>query len=152
MGQENQIEQMAAVESTVTVKGHVIKVHEVTMKNLRAFAKACGPFLSSFDESGELAMRGDKKPADFALFNVLAENGDAFMDAAVLVTNADRTFYERLRPDEFFEVAAKVVEVNGDFFVRALAPALIRFAQGFNQIGSILSSDSLAQDTTLTES
>lgn len=145
--QEKQLEQMAATEATVTVRGHVIKVHEVTMKNLRAFAKACGPFLSSFDESGELAIRGDKKPDDFALFKVLAENGDAFLDAAALVTNADRTFYERLRPDEFFEVAAKIVEVNGDFFVRALAPALIRFAQGFSQIGSILSSVSSAQDT-----
>jgi len=48
-------------------------------------------------------------------------------------------FYEKLRPDEFFAVAAKVVEVNGDFFVRALAPALIRFAKGVSTIGTILS-------------
>jgi hypothetical protein len=141
MHQEKQLEQIAGVERSVTLRGHEIRVREVRMKELRAFAQACSPFLKAFDESGELAQRKEGEPVDdFALFRVLADHSEAFMKAAALVSNANVEFFEKLRPDEFFEVAALVVEVNGDFFVRALAPALIRFAQGVSRIGSTLSS------------
>lgn len=144
---DEQLEKIAGREARLTIRGYEIIVKEITMKGLKGFAAACAPFLSSFDEAGELASRGDKTPQDFALFNVLAKNGDAFMAAASIVTNAPVAFYEQLRPDEFFEVAAKIVEVNGDFFVRALAPALIRFARGVSLIGSMLSADSFPQAT-----
>ena len=139
MHQEKQLEQIAATERVITVRGHEVRVREVKMKELRAFAQACSPFLKAFDESGELAQRKEGEPVDdFALFRVLADHSEAFMQAAALVTNANVEFFEKLRPDEFFEVAALVVEVNGDFFVRALAPALIRFAKGVSLIGLTL--------------
>lgn len=139
MSDENQLEQMADVERVVTVRGHEVKVREVRMKDLKAFAHACSPFLKAFDEAGELAVRDGQPPDDFALFRVLADHSEAFMRAAALVTNANVEFFEKLRPDEFFEVAAVVVEVNGSFFVRALAPALIKFTRGVSLIGLTLS-------------
>lgn len=123
----------------VEVRGHKIIVSEVTMKNLKQFTEACAPFLSAFDEAGELAAKPDGDPEGFALFRVLTKHGDDFMRATALVTNADVAFYEKLKPDEFFKVAAKVVEVNGDFFVLRLAPMLIKFARGVSLIGSMLS-------------
>jgi hypothetical protein len=144
---DKQLEQIAGREVRLTVRGHEIVVREVTMKHLKGFAAACSPFLAAFDEAGELAARDDKSHDDFALFKVLAENGEAFMKAAAMVSNAPVGFYEQLRPDEFFEVAAKVVEVNGDFFVRALAPTLIRFAKGVSLIGSMLSDGLSPQGT-----
>lgn len=143
----NQPNDVLGGQASVAINDTVITVKEVTMKDLKAFTAACSPFLSAFDEAGELATRDGKAPDDFALFRVLAENGPAFMQAAALVTNAPVEYYERLRPDQFFEVASKVVEVNGDFFVRALAPVLIRFARGVSQIGSIMSAASSVQDT-----
>lgn len=144
---DKQLEQIAGREVRLTVRGHEIVVREVTMKHLKGFAAACSPFLAAFDEAGELAERKDRAQDDFALFKVLAENGEAFMKAAAMVSNAPVEFYEQLRPDEFFEVAAKVVEVNGDFFVRALAPTLIRFAKGVSLIGSMLSDGLSPQGT-----
>ena len=144
----DQVAQIENVEHVVPVRGQEIKIREVTMKDLKAFASACAPFMSAFDEAGDLAVRDGKKPSDFQLFNVLAEHSPAFMEAAALVSNADVTFFERLRPDEFFEIAAKVVEVNGGFFIKALAPALLKFAQVVSQIGSMLSSHLLLQATT----
>ena len=138
MHHENQLEQIAGTERAITVRGHEVRIREVKMKELRAFTAACSPFLKAFDESGELAMRDGKRPDDFALFRVLADHSEAFMQAAALVSNANVEFFEKLRPDEFFEIAALVVEVNGDFFVRALAPTLIRFAKGVSLIGSTL--------------
>ena len=43
------------------------------------------------------------------------------------------------RTDQFFEVAAAVVKVNGDFFVRSLAPALLRMGRALGTIGSTTS-------------
>lgn len=119
-----------------------VSVGEVTMKNFRPFAAACAPFFKEFDEAGRLAERIDKEtgdkvpPEEFALFHVLADHSDAFMLAAALVCNKPVTFFQALTPDQFFEVASKIVQVNGDFFVRSLAPALIRMGAALGTIGS----------------
>lgn len=131
--------------ATGTTEKVEVGVTEVTMKNLRAFSAACAPFFKEFDEAGRLAERldtttGEKTPPeDFALFHVLADYSEAFMRAAALVTNKPVSFYESLAPDQFFEVAAKIVEVNGDFFVRNLAPALVRVGKALGTIGSTTS-------------
>ncbi len=123
----------------------VVEVSEVTMMNFRAFATACAPFFREFDDAGRLAMRvdkttGDKQPPeDFALFHVLADHADAFIAAATLVTNKPASFYQRLSPDQFFDVAAAIIQVNGAFFVRSLAPALVRMARALGTIGSTTS-------------
>ena len=122
-----------------------VEVGEVTMKNFKAFSAACAPFFHEFDEAGRLSVRidpetGDKKlPEDFALFHVLADHSDAFMLAAALVSNKPMSFFQALTPDQFFEVAAAVVKVNGDFFVRSLAPALLRMGRALGTIGSTTS-------------
>ena len=121
-----------------------VEVGEVTMKNFKAFSTACAPFFHEFDEAGRLAERldqaGDKKPPEeFALFHVLADHSDAFMLAASLVSNKPVSFFQALTPDQFFEVAAAVVKVNGDFFVRSLAPALLRMGRALGTIGSTTS-------------
>lgn len=118
-----------------------VEVREVTMKSLRAFSSACAPFFAEFDEAGRLGERlnketGDReKPDEFALFKVLADYSDEFMLAASLVSNKSAAFYGTLAPDQFFNVASAVVKVNGDFFVRSLAPALIKTAQALGTIG-----------------
>ena len=123
----------------------IVEVSEVTMMNFRAFATACAPFFQEFDDAGRLAMRvdkttGDKQPPeDFALFHVLADHADAFIAAATLVTNKPASFYQRLSPDQFFDVAAAVIKVNGDFFVRSLAPSLLKMARLLGTIGSTTS-------------
>lgn len=123
----------------------VVEVAEVTMMNFKAFAAACSPFFREFDEAGRLATRVDTNtgdtipPEDFALFHVLADYSDAFMTAAALVSNKPVSFYQRLSPDQFFEVAAAVIKVNGDFFVRSLAPSLLRMARVLGTIGTTTS-------------
>ena len=122
-----------------------VEVREVTMKSLRAFSSACAPFFAEFDEAGRLGERlnketGDREQPDaFALFKVLADYSDEFMLAASLVSNKSVGFYSALHPDQFFNVASAVVKVNGDFFVRNLAPALLKTAKALGTIGSTTS-------------
>lgn len=131
--------------TTGSMDTHKVEVHEVTMAGFKSFTMACAPFFKEFDEAGRLATRidqesGDKiPPEEFALFHVLADHSEAFMNAAVIVTNKPVTFYQTLAPDQFFEVAAAIVQVNGDFFVRNLAPALLRVAKALGSIGTTIS-------------
>lgn len=131
--------------TTGAVEAVEVSVTEVTMKNLRAFSAACAPFFKEFDEAGRLAERVDKEtgdkipPEEFALFHVLADYSEAFMRAAAMVTNKPVSFFETLAPDQFFEVAAKIVQVNGDFFVRNLAPVLVKVGKALGTIGSTTS-------------
>lgn len=123
----------------------VVRVGEVTMKNFKAFAAACAPFFGEFGEAGRLGRRldtetGDRQePQEFALFHVLADHSDAFMAAAAMVTNKPATFYQELAPDQFFDVASAVVKVNGDFFIRSLAPVLLKMGRVLGTIGSTTS-------------
>ncbi len=125
---------------------HKVAVSEVTMKNFCAFSSACAPFFGEFGEAGRLGTRvdqetGDKTPPEeFALFHVLADHSDAFMHAAALVSDKPVSFYQSITPDQFFEVAAAVVKVNGDFFVRSLAPVLMKVGRALGTIGLTTSS------------
>ena len=148
----NEINQIANKGVVLNVRGHQVEVHEITMKNFTAFSQACRPFMHYFDEAGDLALREGKKPSEFALFNALADHSEGFKTAITLVSNVEESFLEDLRPDEFFEIASKVVEVNGSFFIKALAPVLLKFAQVVNQLGSMLSNNLSAQDTTESKS
>lgn len=154
---DKSLDQLAPEEDdrTVTVGDMKIVVTEVTMKHLQGFTRACGPFLSAFEDKGELANKvvdGQEVPPDeFALLKLISDHADAMMDAAALVTNAPKLVYERMRPDDFFRVAAKVLEVNGAFFVRRLAPQLIRFALAMSQIGMTMYNTSSQQATPTQE-
>jgi len=150
---DKSLEQLAPEEDarTVTVGATKIVVQEVTMKHLQGFTRACAPFLSAFEDKGPMANRivdgAELPPDEFALLKLISDHSDAMMVAAALVTNAPKEFYERMLPDDFFRVAAKVLEVNGAFFVRRLAPQLIRFALAMSQIGMTLHNASSLQAT-----
>ena len=140
-------------ERSVTIGTTKVVVREVVMKDLRAFTAACAPFLKEFDDAGILAERRNKETGElegmeeFALFQCISEHSEAFVLAASLVSNAPVAFLERLRPDQFFQVAALVVEVNGNFFVHRLAPQLIKFARAMGLVGLTLSSTSSTPGT-----
>lgn len=153
MSDEDDLAKLTQEERFVTVGATKVVVREVVMKDLRAFTAACSPFLKEFDESGILAERRNKETGElegmeeFALFKCISEHSEAFMLATSLVSNAPVAFLERLRPDQFFQVAALVVEVNGNFFVHRLAPQLIKFARAMGLVGLTLSNTLSETDT-----
>ncbi len=166
-----------SVDVALKVRGVAVTVSEVTMSSMAPFIRACSPFLASFDQiaeiketTGELAAAGGsakRVPDRFGFFKTISEHSPAFLDAAALVCDipdappvpvppgaamtapqlAARAFLARLRPDEFFHIALAVVEVNGDFFILRLAPALQAFFRTVGRIGSGRTSDLSLPDT-----
>ncbi|MFN3297759.1 DUF6631 family protein [Caldimonas sp.] len=61
--------------------------------------------------------------------DLLARHGEAMLDLLALTTRRDRAWVNDLALDEAVTLAAAVFEVNADFFVGQLAPAIQGAAQ-----------------------
>ena len=136
------IDQMQNPATEIEIRGHKIEIYELTMAGLPAFSRAVESFMDAFDEVADLpAARADEAMRrNTALFRLLGKHTHEMIAAAEAVTNANAEFYLKLSTDEFFEVASVIVERNAAFFVRRLAPSLIKFAAHISLTGSMLSS------------
>lgn len=133
----HEIDRLNNAPFVVEVAGHAVAVYEVTMGNLPKFAAACAPFFDGFERLAADEAAGERAHKIFAL---IAGHAEAFVTAAVLVTDQDRAFFEALRPDEFAKVAEAVLTHNLNFFVQRLAPSLVKLAQNMGALGLMLSS------------
>jgi len=140
------IDDMKNAPVTIEVQGHVIEIRELTMASLPAFSRIIEPFMAAFDEVSE--QKGDALNRNTKLFNLLMQHGELFCVAAEAVTNANADFYRKLPPDDFFKVAALIVERNAAFFIQRLAPSLLQFAANLSMIGTMLSVSLQPQDST----
>lgn len=130
---KDDLEKVLGKVETVEVRGITISVREVDMLGLKDFARSCSPFLGAFNDPERLGVKVvDGKPTTpegFRFFTLVAEHSPAFIDTAVLVTDAPRNWLEKLPADDFIIIADKIVEVNARFFSQRLAPALVRLGQ-----------------------
>ena len=62
-------------------------------------------------------------------FDLLARHGEAMLDLLALTTRRDRSWVNDLSLDEAVTLAAAVFEVNADFFVGQVVPAIQGAAQ-----------------------
>lgn len=136
------IDQMQNPATEIEIRGHKIEIYEITMAALPAFSRAVESFMDAFDEVADLpAARADEAMRrNTALFRLIGKHTEDMIAAAEVVTNTNGEFYRKLSPDEFFDVASVIVERNAAFFVRRLAPSLIKFAAHISLTGSMLSS------------
>lgn len=100
----------------VMVKGKEVEISPMKMRSLVAFAKAIKPIRA------ELAAISDELTFQ-NLADLLATGTDLF-DAVEAACGVQRAELEELDLAEFIELAATVLSVNADFFVKRVAPAL----------------------------
>lgn len=96
----------------------MIEAHDiqpVKVRDLPAFLAAVEPI------ARELAA-GD-------LLAALARHADAVITATAIGAGVERAWLEEQTPDVLVELAARVLEVNADFFVRQVLPTVERAAQ-----------------------
>lgn len=101
--------------TVVTVQGRDVEVKCVLMGKLKEFALACAPFIEAFNS-----------PEKLEPFKLLCEYPDEMMRAIACTSNVDVEFLKKLPPDDCLALATAVISMNTDFFMRRLAPALIR--------------------------
>lgn len=109
------IYQPRAIE--VEVGGRTVSVKPLTVGQLPVFARAIRPLAPAL-QGGE---------ADW--LELIAEHGESVIASVSIATAMTREDLGGLPPDEFVRLAAAVMEVNMDFFVRRLTPAVSAAAE-----------------------
>lgn len=104
----------------VTVAGTTVELTPIRLGELPRLLAVVRPI--SADLSTDLS-------ADPDWFDLLARHGEAVLDLLALTTRRDRTWVNDLSLDEAVTLAAAVFEVNADFFVGQVVPAIQGAAQ-----------------------
>ena len=98
-----------------TVDEILAAIRPVKVRNLPAFLRACEPIASAL-------MAGDLQSA-------LLHHADDLITATALGADVDRAWMEEQDAGTLVELAAQVLEVNLDFFVRVLLPKVTAAAE-----------------------
>lgn len=107
---------------TVTAGGREVAVAPIKVRELPAFAAAVDPLLQEIAAGAGVAA-------------LMMSNPEAFIKAVAIGARLERAFVDDLELDELLNLAAAVLEVNVDFFVRRLAPA---FNLAVGRIGALV--------------
>ncbi|MEW5708779.1 MAG: DUF6631 family protein [Pseudomonadota bacterium] len=107
-----ELEVLTPASIDVEAGGERIAIAPLKVGQLAAFLRAAEPLLQ------------DLASEEIDWLGLLARHGERLVEACAVACGKPRAWIEALAPDEFLRLAAAVAEVNGDFFVRRLLPAL----------------------------
>lgn len=113
-------------EQTVEVGGRTFTVRPLTIGQLPAFTRALKPVMPALGPL--LGGAEGRNPVELlpALTELIAEHGDALIEAVALALRVPRKDVEELDPMAFLALILPVIKVNADFFARRLQPVLIQ--------------------------
>ena len=101
---------------TVMFQGHPLEIRPLTVGQLPAMMRAL--------RDVEMPTSLDAHRLASQLPGLIADNGEAIIQAAVIASGEARAVVESAALDEFVELVAAVIEINSDFFVRTLLPTM----------------------------
>jgi hypothetical protein len=99
-----------------------LAIQPVSVGDLPAFFKAIEPVVKELAEGDILA--------------ALMRHADAVIEATAIGAGVERAWLEAQTPEVLVDLAARVLEVNADFFVRRVMPRLAEAAEKIAAIGS----------------
>jgi hypothetical protein len=104
------------VPRVVTVAGTALELTPIRLGELPRLLAAVRPI------AADLSVEPD-------WLDLLARHGEAVLELLAITTRRERAWIEGLALDEAVTLATAVFEVNADFFVRRVAPAIQGAAQ-----------------------
>ena len=96
----------------ISLAGEIVAIKPLKIGQMPAFLRAITPVMQQF---------GGNSIDWLALFG---EHGDDLLTAVSIAIGKPRAWVDALDADEAILVAAKVIEVNADFFTRTVMPRL----------------------------
>ena len=94
----------------IEIAGKAVKISPLKIRQIPGFSRAIGPVST-------MLFGGD-------MMGAIAMHGEGLIKAVAIAIEQTEDWIGDLPPDEFLHLATAVVEVNGDFFVRRVRPAL----------------------------
>lgn len=98
-------------------------VSPITVGRLAAFSRAVAPFIRQLSDPAKPFANARE-----AVLLLLAEHGDAVLDAVAIGVGIKREQVESLLPDDALALAGAVLEANLDFFLNQVVPRLASVA------------------------
>lgn len=99
----------------VQVGENTVTVTPIRMGNLQAFTQAIKPIASDVLD----AMEGSGD-----LLTTIELHGERMIEAVQIATGVPRPELDSMMADDFVRLASAVIEVNADFFINRLLPAM----------------------------
>lgn len=128
MTDQSQDLQTLLPERDVTVKGETIAVSPFKFGQLPKAFRLMRPLGDVLRTSGVLLISGTNliMASDWPLKlpDIVAEGGEALIELLAFAIGKPREWFDDLDIDEGVALTRKVVEVNGDFFAKRIAPML----------------------------
>lgn len=114
MTENNELEELQPIGKVVQVQAEILTITPIRVKELAAFTKAVAPMLATIQE------------ADInSLMTILLMNHtEAIIRAVAIGIRRDPDFVSNLGVDELVALGEAVLEVNVDFFIQRVLPAL----------------------------
>jgi hypothetical protein len=106
------LEQLMPVPAELVIHGETLTVKPLKVGQLPAFLRAVSPIMQ------------DLASPSTDWLTLLAERGNDVLAAIAIATGKPRPWVDDLGPDDAILLAAKVIEVNADFFTRTVMPKL----------------------------
>lgn len=107
--------------TSVAFAGRDVQITPLKVGQLPAFARAIKPLGAALEEIAT----GQKALNLGALLEMIADHGDAIIDATSIGSGVTRAELEQATPDQLIELAVAVLKVNADFFGGRMTPAVV---------------------------
>jgi hypothetical protein len=119
------IDTLPIASHVLTVAGTTVEITPLRVGELPQFLAAVQPIAEVFSEDPDW-------------LSLLAVHGRALLKAIALAARSDLVWVESLQLDDAVRLAEAVFEVNADFFVRRVAPALQQAARKVRSVTTSL--------------
>ena len=108
----NDLEKLIPIAVELTVGGETLAIKPLKVGQMPAFLRAISPVMQHLTR------------AEIDWLTLLGEQGDDLLAAIAIAVSKPRQWVDDLAADEAILLAAKVMEVNADFFTRTVLPKL----------------------------
>lgn len=122
MTEPNEFAAVDVPERVVVMGAREITLRPLTIGQLPAFSRA----LKAAVPALEAMLSGDGDIGASDVVGLLADHGDAVLEALAVATKLDRSEIDNLDPATAMSLVGEVMAINRDFFARRLAPALTK--------------------------
>ena len=114
------LEKLIPQATELAIHGETLAIMPLKVGQMPAFLRAITPVMHHLSSS------------EIDWIALFGERGDDLLSAIAIAVKKPRSWVDDLAADEAIVLAAKVIEVNADFFVRRVAPKVGDLAQSLN--------------------
>ena len=105
----------------LTVNGETLAIKPLKVGQMPAFLRAISPVMQHLSRT------------EIDWLTLFGERGDDLLSAIAIAVGKPRQWVDDLAADEAILLAAKVIEVNADFFIQRVLPSLTEAATRVSQ-------------------